>query len=136
MRPLERLSLGSEFAFGLCLALVPAKHSSNIAVGFVAQRRRVTAACKTHVGVRKPGLLTKMGSFGKKFGEPDQLFRLEADRDLTPEIRKDDLLLVERSVGKKLPCGEGLYVLSVPMGLAVRRVQVVGAGAKLTQVAD
>jgi len=92
------------------LALVPAKHSSNIAVGFVAQRRRVTAVCKRHVGVRKPGLLTKMGSFGKKFGisEPDQLFLLEADRDLTPEIRKNDLLLVDRFAGKKLPRSEGL----------------------------
>ncbi|MGO9060440.1 MAG: helix-turn-helix domain-containing protein [Candidatus Binataceae bacterium] len=56
--------------------------------------------------------------------EPEQLFLLEADRDLPPEIRERDLLLVDRSVGKRLPCGEGLYVFSVPTGLAVRRVQV------------
>ena len=41
-----------------------------------------------------------------------------------PEIRKNDLLLVDRSAGKRLPRGEGLYVFSVPTGLAVRRVQV------------
>ena len=41
-----------------------------------------------------------------------------------PEIRKTDLLLVDRCAGNKLPRGEGLYVFSVPTGLAVRRVQV------------
>ncbi len=56
--------------------------------------------------------------------EPDQLFLLEADRDLPPEIRESDLLLVDPSAGKRLPRGEGLYVFSVPTGLAVRRVQV------------
>jgi len=56
--------------------------------------------------------------------EPDQLFLLEADRDLPPEIKEGDLLLVDRSAGKRLPRGEGLYVFSVPTGLAVRRVQV------------
>ena len=56
--------------------------------------------------------------------EPDQLFLLEADRELPPEIRERDLLLVDRSAGKRLPRGEGLYVFSVPTGLAVRRVQV------------
>jgi hypothetical protein len=56
--------------------------------------------------------------------EPDQLFLLEAERDLPPEIRERDLLLVDRSAGKRLPRGEGLYVFSVPTGLAVRRVQV------------
>jgi hypothetical protein len=56
--------------------------------------------------------------------EPDQLFLLQADQDLPPEIRANDLVLVDRSAGKKLPHGEGLYVFSVPTGLAVRRVQV------------
>ena len=56
--------------------------------------------------------------------ETDQLFLLEADRDLPPEIRERDLLLVDRSAGKRMPRGEGLYVFSVPTGLAVRRVRV------------
>ncbi len=54
--------------------------------------------------------------------EPDQLFLLVADRDLPPEITERDLPLVDRS--KRLPRSEGLYVFSVPTGLAVRRVQV------------
>ncbi len=50
---------------------------------------------------------------------------LEAGQDLSPQIRKTDLLLVDRSAGNKLPRGEGLYVVfSVPTGLAVRRVEV------------
>ena len=49
---------------------------------------------------------------------------LEADQDLPPEIRKTDLLLVDRSAGNKLPRGEGLYVFSVPTGLAMKRVGV------------
>jgi hypothetical protein len=49
---------------------------------------------------------------------------LEADQDLPPEIRKMDLLLVDRSAGHKLPRGEGLYVFRVPTGLAVKRVEV------------
>ncbi|MGA7870721.1 MAG: helix-turn-helix domain-containing protein [Candidatus Binatus sp.] len=56
--------------------------------------------------------------------EPEQLFLLEADRDLPTEIRTQDLLLVDRSAGKRLPRGEGLYVFSAPTGLAIRRVQV------------
>ncbi len=56
--------------------------------------------------------------------EPKELMLLEADQDLPPEIRKMDLLLVDRSAGHKLPRGEGLYVFSVPTGLAVRRVEV------------
>src|SRR5271167_1295936 len=61
-----------------------------------------------------------------RFGisEPKELMLLEADQDLPPEIRKLDLLLVDRSAGNKLPRGEGLYVFSVPTGLAVRRVEV------------
>ena len=56
--------------------------------------------------------------------EPKELMLIEADQDLPPEIRKMDLLLVDRSAGNKLPRGEGLYVFSVPTGLAVKRVEV------------
>jgi len=56
--------------------------------------------------------------------EPKELMLIEADQDLPPEIRKTDLLLVDTSAGNRLPRGEGLYVFSVPMGLAVRRVEV------------
>jgi len=62
----------------------------------------------------------------QQFGisEPKELMLLEADQDLPPEIRKMDLLLVDRSAGNKLPRGEGLYVFSVATGLAVKRVEV------------
>jgi len=33
---------------------------------------------------------------------------LQADQDLPPEIRENDLVLVDRSGEKKLPSGEGL----------------------------
>ncbi|MGO9450851.1 MAG: helix-turn-helix domain-containing protein [Candidatus Binataceae bacterium] len=56
--------------------------------------------------------------------EPKDLILIEADQDLPPEIRERDLLLVDRSAGNKLPRGEGLYVFSVPTGLAVKRVGV------------
>jgi hypothetical protein len=56
--------------------------------------------------------------------EPKELMLLEADQDLPPEIRKMDLLLADRSAGNKLPRGEGLYVFSVPTGLAVKRVEI------------
>ena len=56
--------------------------------------------------------------------EPKELMLLEADQDLPPEINKMDLLLVDRSAGNKLPRGEGLYVFSVPTGLAVKRVEI------------
>jgi transcriptional regulator with XRE-family HTH domain len=56
--------------------------------------------------------------------EPKELMLIEADQDLPPEVRKMDLLLVDRSAGNRLPRGEGLYVFSVPTGLAVRRVEV------------
>jgi len=56
--------------------------------------------------------------------EPKELMLIEADQDLPPEIRKMDVLLVDRSAGNKLPRGDGLYVFSVPTGLAVRRVEV------------
>jgi hypothetical protein len=56
--------------------------------------------------------------------DPRRLMLLEADKDLRPEIGRKDLLLVDRSAERKLPSGEGLYLFSVPTGLAVRRVQV------------
>ncbi len=56
--------------------------------------------------------------------EPKELMLIEADQDLPPEIRKMDLLLVDRSAGNKLPRGEGHYVFSVSTGLAVKRVEV------------
>ena len=56
--------------------------------------------------------------------EPKELMLLEADQNLRPKIRKMDLLLVDRSAGKRLPRGEGLYVFSVATGLAVKRVEV------------
>jgi|SRR5208282_327149 len=56
--------------------------------------------------------------------EPKELMLIEADQDLPPEIRTKDLLLVDRSAGNKLPRGEGLYVFSVPNGLALKRVKV------------
>ena len=56
--------------------------------------------------------------------EPEELMLIEADQDLPPEIKEGDLLLVDRPAGRKLPRGEGLYVFSVPTGLAVRRVEV------------
>ena len=56
--------------------------------------------------------------------EPKELMLIEADRDLPPEIRTQDLLLVDRSAGNKLPRAGGLYVFSVPTGLAVKRVEV------------
>ena len=56
--------------------------------------------------------------------EPKELMLIKADQDLAPEIRKMDLLLVDRSAGNKLPRGDGLYVFSVPTGLAVRRVEI------------
>jgi hypothetical protein len=48
--------------------------------------------------------------------EPEQLFLLEADRDLPPEIRERDLPLVDRSAGRRLPRGEGLYCVFDPDG--------------------
>ena len=39
--------------------------------------------------------------------EPEQLFLLEADQDLPTGNQKKDLLLVDRSAGKRLPRGEG-----------------------------
>ena len=56
--------------------------------------------------------------------EPKELMLIEADQDLPPEIRKMDLLLVDKSEGNKLPRGEGLYIFSAPTGLAIRQINV------------
>lgn len=56
--------------------------------------------------------------------DPEKLMLIEANQDLPPEIRKMDLLLVDRSAGNKLPRGEGHYVFSVPTGLALKRVEI------------
>ena len=47
---------------------------------------------------------------------------LEADEDLPPLIKRSDLLLVDRRAEKKLPRRDGLYVLSVARGLAIRQI--------------
>jgi len=56
--------------------------------------------------------------------DPRRLMLLEANRDLRPEIKEKDLLLVDRSAEKKPPSEDGIFVFSVPTGLALRRVQV------------
>jgi len=47
---------------------------------------------------------------------------LEADEDLPPSITRGDLLLVDRRAEKILPRRDGVYVLSVARGLAVRQI--------------
>ena len=54
----------------------------------------------------------------------DQLMLLEADHQLPPAIKRGDLLLVDRTMEKKLPSREGIYVLSGAVGLTVRHVSV------------
>jgi hypothetical protein len=46
----------------------------------------------------------------------------EADEDLPPSITRGDLLLVDRRAEKILPRRDGVYVLSVARGLAVRQI--------------
>jgi hypothetical protein len=58
-----------------------------------------------------------------------KLMLIEADQDLLPEIRKMDLLLVDRSAGNKLPRGEGLYVFSVATDLPRSGSRLVSSGA-------
>jgi transcriptional regulator with XRE-family HTH domain len=59
-----------------------------------------------------------------RFGLSDdaQLMALEADEDLPPLIKRLDLLLIDRGAKEKLPRRDGLYVLSVARGLAIRHV--------------
>ena len=49
---------------------------------------------------------------------------VEAGQRLPPLCEKGDLLLVDRTMGKKLPGHEGIYVLSGRVGLVVRDVRV------------
>lgn len=56
--------------------------------------------------------------------DTDQLMLIEADHQLPPAVKRGDLLMVDRTMGKKLPRHEGIYVLSVAVGLTVRRVRV------------
>ena len=55
--------------------------------------------------------------------EPKERMLIEVDQDLPPEIKKIDLLLVDRSIDNKTPCGGG-SVFFLPTGPAVRRVEV------------
>jgi hypothetical protein len=47
---------------------------------------------------------------------------LRPDQDLPPLIERLDLLLIHKTVEGKLPSRDGLYVLSVARGLAIRKV--------------
>ena len=77
---------------------------------------------RSHPNSRPSGALCNLTKLVVELENGNQ--GLEADQDLPPEIKERDLLLVDRSAGKRLPRGEGLYVFSVPTGLAVRRLQV------------
>lgn len=52
----------------------------------------------------------------------ERLMTIEADQDLPPLIRRSDLLLIDRTAENRLPRRDGVYVLSVARGLAVRQV--------------
>jgi hypothetical protein len=56
--------------------------------------------------------------------DADPLMLIEADQRLPPAIERGDLLLVDRTMGKKLPRYEGIYVWSGTVGLIVRHVRV------------
>jgi len=56
--------------------------------------------------------------------DTDQLMLIEADHHLPPPVKRGDLLLVDRTMAKKLPSREGIYVLSGAIGLTVRRVSL------------
>ena len=72
-----------------------------------------------HLPFSRTWLKTRLG-----LSDQERLMVLEADQDLPPLIRQADLLLIDRSVERKLPRRDGLYVLSVTRGLAVRQVHV------------
>ena len=72
-----------------------------------------------HLPFSRTWLETRLG-----LSDQERLMVLEADQDLPPLIRQADLLLIDRSVERKLPRRDGLYVLSVTRGLAVRQVHV------------
>jgi hypothetical protein len=52
----------------------------------------------------------------------ERLMALEAREDLPPLIMRSDLLLVDRGAEKKPPRRDGVHVLSVARGLAVRQI--------------
>jgi len=54
----------------------------------------------------------------------ESLMAIEAERGLPPLIRRSDLLLIDRTAENKRPRSDGIYVLSVARGLAVRQVTV------------
>jgi transcriptional regulator with XRE-family HTH domain len=56
--------------------------------------------------------------------DADPLMLIEADHQLPPTIKRGDLLLVDRTMAKKLPRREGIYILSGAVGLTLRRVRV------------
>jgi hypothetical protein len=56
--------------------------------------------------------------------DADPLMFVEADHQLPPAVQKGDLLLVDRTMERKLPTHEGIYVLSGAVGLVVRHVRV------------
>ena len=54
--------------------------------------------------------------------DDEQLMALEADQDLPPLIKRLDLLLIDRGAKERLPRRDGLYVLTVAHGLAIRHI--------------
>ena len=56
--------------------------------------------------------------------DPKKLMLLEADEDQPPQIRRMDLPFGGQICRQQVVAGEGLYVFSVPTGLAERRVEV------------
>ncbi|HVB82635.1 MAG TPA: helix-turn-helix domain-containing protein [Candidatus Binataceae bacterium] len=72
-----------------------------------------------HVPFSRAWLERRLG-----LSDQDRLMVLEADQELPPLIGQSDLLLVDRTAGKKLPRRDGIYVLSVARGLAIRLVSV------------
>jgi hypothetical protein len=57
-------------------------------------------------------------------GDDAPLMAIEADQDLSPLVKRLDLLLIDRGAEQKLPRRDGLYVFSVARGLAIREVHV------------
>jgi transcriptional regulator with XRE-family HTH domain len=70
-----------------------------------------------HLPFSRTWLETRLG-----LSDDERLMALEADEDLPPLIKRSDLLLVDRGAEKKLPRRDGVYVLSVARGLAVRQI--------------
>ncbi len=70
-----------------------------------------------HLPFSRVWLETRLG-----LSDDERLMALEADEDLPPLIKRSDLLLVDRRAEEKLPRRDGLYVLSVARGLAIRQI--------------